>query len=58
MVGKTQGCVVKGELSPKRHILDSSKLKGFADNNFKFHENGRKYSKREENIVGKGEIAL
>ena len=38
-------------------ILDSSKLKMFADDNFKFDENGRKFSKRVENTVGKGEIA-
>ena len=38
-------------------ILDSSKLKEFADNNFKFDENGKKLSKRVENTVGKGEIA-
>ena len=31
--------------------------KEFADDNFKFDENGRKYSKRVENTVGKGEIA-
>ena len=30
---------------------------GFADNNFKFDENGRKFSKWVENTVGKGEIA-
>ena len=36
--------------------LDSSKLKEFADN-FNFDENGRKFSKRVENTVGKGEIA-
>ena len=42
---------------PKRQILDSSKLKEFADDNFKFDENGRKLSKRIENTVGKGEIA-
>ena len=41
----------------KRQILDSSKLKEFADDNFKFDENGRKLSKRVENTVGKGEIA-
>ena len=41
----------------KRQILDSSKLKEFADGNFKFDENGRKFSKRVENTVGKGEIA-
>ena len=38
-------------------ILDASKLKEFADDNFKFDENGRKFSKRVENTVGKGEIA-
>ena len=37
--------------------LDSSRLKEFADDNFKFHENGSKLSKRVENTVGKGEIA-
>ena len=30
-------------------------MKEFADDNFKFDENGRKFSKRIENIVGKGE---
>ena len=42
---------------PKRQILDSSKLKKFADDNFEFDENGRKFSKMVENTVGKGEIA-
>ena len=37
--------------------VDSSKLKKFADDNFKYDKNGRKLSKRVENIVGKGEIA-
>ena len=41
---------------PKRQILDSSKLKEFADDNFEFNENGRKFSKCVENTVGKGEI--
>ena len=41
----------------RRQILDSSKLKEFADDNFKFDENGRKLSERVENTVGKGEIA-
>ena len=41
----------------RRQILDSSKLKEFADDDFKFDENGRKLSKRVENTVGKGEIA-
>ena len=33
---------------PKRQILDSSKLKQSADDNFKFDENGRKFFKRIE----------
>ena len=41
----------------RRQILDSSKLKEFADDNFKFDENGRKLSKRLENTVEKEEIA-
>ena len=39
-------------------MLDSAKLKEFADDNFKFDENGRKLSKWVENTVEKGEIAL
>ena len=42
---------------PEQQILDSSELKEFADDNFKFDENGRNFFKREENTVGKGEIA-
>ena len=38
-------------------ISDSSKLNKFADVNFKFDENSRKFSKRVEDTVGKGEIA-
>ena len=30
---------------PKRHILDYSKLKEFADDNFIFDKNGRKFFK-------------
>ena len=41
----------------RQQILDSSKLKEFADDNVKFHENGKKLSKWVENTVGKGEIA-
>ena len=41
---------------PKRQILDSSKLKEFADDNFKFVENGTELFKQVENTVGKGEI--
>ena len=37
--------------------FQTSKLKEFADDNFKFDENGRKLSKWVENTVGKGEIA-
>ena len=43
---------------PKRQILDSSKLKEFADDNFKFDENDTKFTKRVENTVVKREIAL
>ena len=32
-------------------------MKEIADDNLKFDENGRKFSKRVENTVGKGEIA-
>ena len=38
-------------------ILDASKLKKCADDNFKFDENGRTFWKWVENMVGKGEIA-
>ena len=41
----------------KRQILDSSELKEFADDSIKLNENGRKFFKRVENTVGKGEIA-
>ena len=41
----------------KRQILDFSKLKEFAEDNLKINEDGRKFSKRVENTVGKGEIA-
>ena len=41
-------------LITRRQILYSSKLKEFADNNFKFDENGRKLSRQVENTVGKG----
>ena len=38
-------------------MLDSSKLKQSADDNFKFDENGKKFSKGVETTVGNGEIA-
>ena len=37
--------------------LDSSKLKGFANNNYKFYAKRKNVYKRVENTVGKGEIA-
>ena len=51
-------CVLKSfNPLPDDKILDRSKLKQSADDNFKFHENSRNLSKRVENTVGKGEIA-
>ena len=41
----------------KRQILDSSKLKEFADNNFKFDKNGRKFYRWVKKTAEKGEIA-
>ena len=49
--------LLKSQLFPKRQILESSKLKEFADDNFKVDENCNKFSKWIENTVGKGEIA-
>ena len=45
------------KLFGKRKILDSSKQKDFADDNLKFNENSRQFSKWVENTGGKGEIA-
>ena len=42
---------------PDDKILDKSNLKQSADDNFKFDEKSRKFSKRVKNTVGKGEIA-
>ena len=42
---------------PDDKILDRSNLKQSADDNFKFDENSRKFSKQVENTVGKGEIS-
>ena len=39
------------------NFINYSKVQKFADDNFKFDENGRKFSKQVENTVGKGEIA-
>ena len=41
----------------RQQMLDSSKLKEFADDNFKFDQSGRNLFKRVENTVGKGETA-
>ena len=57
MYRRTQIAIGKGSPFPTLQILASSKLKEFADDNFKFDKNGRKFSKRIENTVGKGEIA-
>ena len=43
---------------PNKQILDSPKRKEFADDNFKFYVNGRKFSKWVENIVGEKEKLL
>ena len=42
---------------PDDKILDWSKFKQFANDNFKFGENSSKFSKWVENTVRKGEIA-
>ena len=42
----------------RRQILDSSKLKEFADDSFKFDENERKLSKRVENTGGKKKLLV
>ena len=44
-------------LCGKYHSLTHYQTTNFADDNFKFHKNGRKLSKWVENTVGKGEIA-
>ena len=56
--GTSKGVIVWEwvKLFPKLQILDSSKLKEFADDNFEFYDNGGKFSKRVENTVGKGVI--
>ena len=43
---------------PKQQILDSSKLKEFADDNFQLDENSRKYSKLEEKTLWEKEKLL
>ena len=38
-------------------MLDSSRLREFSDDYFKFDENDKKFSKLVENTMGKGQIA-
>ena len=61
IVGKRENILSKEGCSTspitRQQILDWSKLKQSADDNFEFDENIRKFSKRVENTVGKGEIA-
>ena len=66
---KTIDCMLKGSVLlnlpssnafnplPDNKILDRYNLKQSADDNFKFHENSRKFSKHVENTVGKGAIS-
>ena len=49
--------VMTSMVSCKRQILDSTKLKEFVDDNLEFDKYSRKFSKRVENTVEKGEIA-
>ena len=42
----------------KQQILDSSKLKEIADNNFKFNENGREFPKRIETLWEKQKLLV
>ena len=51
-------CVVKSQPFPKWEIVDSSKLKVFADDSVKFDKNGQKFSYRVEDTGDKGEIAF
>ena len=47
----------KNKPFPKQPILDSCKWKKFEDDNFTFDGKDRKFSRRVEGTVGKGEIA-
>ena len=47
-----------GQLFPNWQILDCSKLKEFAGNNFRFDENGREFSKKvKKNTVGRASFS-
>ena len=58
---KNQGLFGKGLITdnpfPDKKILNSSKMKEFADGNYKSDEHSRKFGNRIENTVGKVEIA-
>ena len=45
--------MVNGQPFTKRQLLDSSKVKEFADDNFKFDKNGRTFFKRGRKHCGK-----
>ena len=53
-------CVALNDIQPfpKQQILDSSKLKDLAEDNFIFDENGRKFFKQVENAVGKEKLLI
>ena len=55
---KTQDCVLKSYLFTKQQILYSSKQTEFADDNFKFDENGGKFSERLEKCCWKRRNSL
>ena len=50
-LGKWLRWEIQGHIGP---LVNSLKLKKFADNKFDYDENGIKFSKRVENTVGKG----
>ena len=54
LVKHNYGCIKSLLTDYQTTNLDSSKLKKFADDNFKFDKNGRKLFKWVENTVGKG----
>ena len=59
IVGKGEKCSHRVSYSGLLTLSKTNifRLKEFADDNFRFDENGRKLSKLVENIMGKGEIA-
>ena len=50
--------IVDLTLSSTTNFIDSSKLKEFADDNLRIDKNGRKFFKRVENTMGKGEMLV